>query len=82
MLPFYTICVQYKGAYSFHFPQNEFFAGYKQAHRRDDDIAIVNSGMKITLDDNNIIQHAAFAFGGMAPFTVMALKTMSEVIGR
>ena len=82
MLPFHRIRVQYKSSYSFHFSQNEFFAGYKQAHRRDDDIAIANSGMKITLDENNIIQHAAFAFGGMAPFTVMALKTMSGVIGR
>ena len=62
--------------------QNEFFAGYKQAHRRDDDIAIVNAGMKITLDKSSLIQNAAFASGGMAPFTVMALKTMKGVIGR
>lgn len=66
----------------FIFTQNEFFAGYKQAHRREDDIAIVNSGMKVTLDESNIVEHAAFAFGGMAPFTVMALKTMTGIVGR
>ena len=38
--------------------------------------------MKITLDESNLIQNAAFAFGGMAPFTVMALKTMKGVNGR
>ena len=62
--------------------QNEFFAGYKQAHRRDDDIAIVNAGMKVVLNENNIVQLAAFAFGGMAPITTMALKTMKGIIGR
>ena len=32
--------------------QAEFFAGYKQAHRKEDDIAIVNAGIRVYFDDN------------------------------
>ncbi|KAJ8309320.1 hypothetical protein KUTeg_014194 [Tegillarca granosa] len=63
--------------------QIEYFWAYKQAHRRDDDIAIVNGGMKVVFENNsNVIKDMALAFGGMAPTTVMAVKTMKQVIGR
>ena len=29
----------------------EFFEGYKQAHRKEDDIAIVNAGMRVKLSE-------------------------------
>lgn len=63
--------------------QNEYFGGYKQANRREDDIAIVNAGFRVLFEDNtNVIKEMAMAFGGMAPTTVMAVKTMKEVVGR
>ena len=34
---------------SFH-SQHEYFFGYKQARRREDDIAIVNAGLKVHLE--------------------------------
>ncbi|CAG2255817.1 XDH [Mytilus edulis] len=63
--------------------KNEYFGGYKQANRREDDIAIVNAGFRVLFEDNtNTIKEMAMAFGGMAPTTVMAVKTMKEVVGR
>jgi len=32
-------------------------------------------------DNSNVIKEMAMAFGGMAPTTVMAVKTMKEVVG-
>lgn len=69
--------------FSLLYQQNEYFWAYKQAHRRDDDIAIVNGGMKVVFENNsNVIKDIALAFGGMAPTTVMAVKTMKQIIGR
>ncbi|XP_076100385.1 xanthine dehydrogenase/oxidase-like isoform X2 [Mytilus galloprovincialis] len=63
--------------------KNEYFGGYKQANRREDDIAIVNAGFRVLFEDNtNVIKEMSMAFGGMAPTTVMAVKTMKEVVGR
>ncbi|XP_047499622.1 xanthine dehydrogenase/oxidase-like isoform X1 [Penaeus chinensis] len=63
--------------------QNEYFLGYKQARRRDDDIAIVNAGMRVAFrKDSLAVAQLRLAFGGMAPTTVMALATMEELEGR
>ncbi len=62
--------------------QNDYFCGFKQAQRREDDIAIVNAGMKVTLKSGTSeIEDLKLAFGGMAPKTVMALKAMKSLIG-
>lgn len=62
---------------------NEYFFGYKQARRRDDDIAIVNAGMKVSFHHNtNKVTNVKLAFGGMAPTTVMANETMKELQGK
>lgn len=56
--------------------------GYKQAHRRDDDIAIVNAGFRVVFfEDSCVVKEVAMAFGGMAPMTVMPKKTMNRLIG-
>lgn len=61
----------------------EYFDGFKQAHRRDDDISIVNAGMRVLFDQgSNVIKEIFLAFGGMAPITVLATKTMSALIGK
>lgn len=59
---------------------NQYFYAYKQAKRRDDDIAIVNMAVNVTVDDNKI-SDIRLAFGGMAPITVAARKTRNALIG-
>ncbi|XP_070578679.1 xanthine dehydrogenase/oxidase-like [Ptychodera flava] len=66
-----------------HTKENEYFYGYKQSPRREDDIAIVNAGMRVAFENGtNIISDLAISYGGMAPTTVMAKKTMTALIGR
>ena len=63
----------------------EYFKPFKQARRREDDISIVTSGMRICLgivDGKFIIEDVAIAFGGMAPTTLMADKTCKALIGK
>jgi xanthine dehydrogenase/oxidase len=63
----------------------EYIAPFKQARRREDDISIVTSGMKMKLRPEGsswIIDDISIAFGGMAPKTVMASKTMEALAGK
>ena len=63
--------------------QNEYFDGFKQAQRRDDDISIVNAGMRVAFKEgSNEIEDVSLAFGGMAPITVLAKKTMAGLVGK
>lgn len=74
-----------------HVPKPKFFEyvfPFKQARRREDDISIVTSGMRILLkpdveDGVSVfkISNASLAFGGMAPTTKMATKTMEFLVG-
>ncbi|GJQ84033.1 ry [Trypoxylus dichotomus] len=62
--------------------ENQYFYAYKQARRREDDIAIVNAAFNVVLSPNtNKVASFRCAFGGMAPTTVMALKTCKELVG-
>lgn len=61
--------------------QNEYFLGYKQANRKEDDISIVNAGMRVVLDDTAKVLDLSLAFGGMGPTTVMATTTMKQLQG-
>ena len=63
----------------------EYVMPFKQARRREDDISIVTSGMKIQLcpeEEGWRIENVSLAFGGMAPKTVMANKTMEALVGK
>lgn len=63
--------------------QNQYFIAYKQAKRRDDDIAIVNLALNVFFEPGtSVIQKAFMAFGGMAPTTVLAKKTCQAIVGR
>ena len=43
--------------------QLEYFGGYKQAHRKEDDIAIVNAGMRVSFEeDTNKVCYFIFHF--------------------
>ncbi|KAF2368635.1 Aldehyde oxidase/xanthine dehydrogenase molybdopterin binding [Trinorchestia longiramus] len=61
--------------------QNEYFQGFKQARRRDDDIAIANAGLCVSLEDD-VVTSVMLAFGGVAPKTVLASNTMQLMKGR
>ncbi len=63
----------------------EYVFPFKQARRREDDISIVTSGMRIVVKpeaESFIIQDVSIAFGGMAPRTVMAKDTAEYLIGK
>ncbi|KAK4608374.1 hypothetical protein RGQ29_001974 [Quercus rubra] len=63
----------------------EFVKEFKQAHRRDDDIAIVNAGMRVHLEEKGekwVISDASIVYGGVAPLSLSALKTKEFLIGK
>ena len=59
----------------------EIFKAYKQAKRKDDDIAIVTSGFKVKLNSKGRVEQVSLAYGGMAPMTVFAKGTMKVLTG-
>ncbi|EFP11440.1 hypothetical protein CRE_14385 [Caenorhabditis remanei] len=62
---------------------NEHFAAYKQAQRREDDIAIVTGAFLVKLDPKGlIVENIRISYGGMAPTTILALKTMEKLKGQ
>ncbi|XP_008556718.1 xanthine dehydrogenase [Microplitis demolitor] len=61
----------------------QYFVAYKQAKRRDDDIAIVNMALNVIFKENsNEILQVHLAYGGMAPITKLAVKTSQTMIGK
>ncbi|KAL4749345.1 hypothetical protein BDW72DRAFT_194975 [Aspergillus terricola var. indicus] len=64
--------------------QLEIVNAYKQAKRKDDDIAIVTAAFRVRLGPgpDYTVQEASMAFGGMAPTTVLARKTASALEGK
>ena len=63
--------------------RNQHFLAFKQAKRRDDDIAIVNGAFNVKFEDGtNIISDIQFAFGGMAPTIILAPITSAAVKGK
>ncbi|KAJ2827427.1 hypothetical protein IWW50_001894, partial [Coemansia erecta] len=60
----------------------EVVRAFKQAKRKDDDIAIVTCAMRVRVDAaTQRVCDAAFAFGGMAPTTVLAAELARESVG-
>uniref|UniRef100_A0A672V7A7 Xanthine dehydrogenase/oxidase n=1 Tax=Strigops habroptila TaxID=2489341 RepID=A0A672V7A7_STRHB len=56
--------------------KGEYFSAFKQASRREDDIAIVTCGMRVLFrDGTSQVKEIKLSYGGMAPTTVLALKT-------
>ncbi|KAJ4447027.1 hypothetical protein ANN_09015 [Periplaneta americana] len=63
--------------------EDQYFYAYKQAKRRDDDIAIVNLAANVEFNPGtNTIKDVSLAFGGMAPTTVLAMKTKAKLTGK
>ncbi|KAJ2598131.1 hypothetical protein GGF39_002768 [Coemansia sp. RSA 1721] len=61
--------------------KGEIVRAFKQAKRRDDDIAIVTCGLRVLVDGSNKVVDASFAYGGMAPTTVLAARAADCAIG-
>ncbi|XP_064390120.1 xanthine dehydrogenase/oxidase-like isoform X2 [Halichondria panicea] len=65
----------------------EFVLSYKQARRREDDIAIVNAGLRVVLappagDSDWTVQDCCLSYGGMSYITTVAKKTQAYLIGK
>ncbi|KAL9059902.1 MAG: hypothetical protein Q9162_000972 [Coniocarpon cinnabarinum] len=63
-------------------PKGEFLRAYKQAKRKDDDIALVNAALRVSLDDDYKVVSADLVYGGMAPTTIAATKTMRFLLNK
>lgn len=62
--------------------KGEFFRAYKQAKRKDDDIAIVTGALRAKMDDEGLVQECNLIYGGMAAMTVAAKSAMDFLIGK
>ncbi|KAI5791665.1 Molybdopterin-binding domain of aldehyde dehydrogenase-domain-containing protein [Peziza echinospora] len=62
--------------------KGEFTRAYKQAKRKDDDIAIVNAALRVSVDDDRVVQSVNLAYGGMAAMTIEAKKTKAYLVGK
>jgi xanthine dehydrogenase/oxidase len=62
--------------------QGEYIRAYKQAKRKDDDIAIVNAAINMKLSESRVIEEVSMAYGGMGPTTIQAKKTMEYLHGK
>jgi xanthine dehydrogenase/oxidase len=62
--------------------KGEFFRAYKQAKRKDDDIAIVTGALRVKLDNEGIVRECNLIYGGMAATTVAAKSAMEYLVGK
>ncbi|KAL9013718.1 MAG: hypothetical protein Q9173_001599 [Seirophora scorigena] len=63
--------------------KGEYLRAYKQAKRKDDDIAIVNAALRVTLDvSQKIVDSVNLVYGGMAPTTVSAKEATEYLKGK
>ena len=62
--------------------KNQYFVAYKQAKRRDDDIAIINMALNVFFEPDLHVKEAHIAFGGTAATTSLAKKTCQAMIGK
>lgn len=71
---------------SLHIPtaseKGEYLRAYKQAKRKDDDIAVVNAALRVSLDANHYVQSVDLVYGGMAAITVAAKEAVTYLTGK
>lgn len=60
----------------------EYLRAYKQAKRKDDDIAIVNAALRISLSESHTVQSVNLVYGGMAPTTIAAKEAQAYLKGK
>ncbi|KAI0008436.1 xanthine dehydrogenase [Xylariaceae sp. FL0662B] len=62
--------------------KGDYFRAYKQAKRKDDDIAIVTGALHVRVDEKGLVEHCNLVYGGMAPSTIAAKKTNEYLSGK
>ncbi|KAI0182030.1 xanthine dehydrogenase [Hypoxylon sp. FL1284] len=62
--------------------KGDYFRAYKQAKRKDDDIAIVTGALHVRLDEKGVVEECNLVYGGMAASTVAAKNTIEYLKGR
>ncbi|OTA08800.1 xanthine dehydrogenase [Trichoderma parareesei] len=62
--------------------KGEFYRAYKQAKRKDDDIAIVTAALRVKLDDDGLVTDCNLIYGGMAAMTVSAKTAAEYLVGK
>lgn len=62
--------------------KGEYLRAYKQAKRKDDDIAIVNAALRVSLSENNVVESVDLVYGGMAATTIAAREAVSYLKGK
>lgn len=62
--------------------KGEYLRAYKQAKRKDDDIAIVNAALRVRLDEQNVVEESSLVYGGMAALTVAAKSAQQFLKGK
>ncbi|KAF2463473.1 xanthine dehydrogenase/oxidase [Lindgomyces ingoldianus] len=62
--------------------KGEYMRAYKQAKRKDDDIAIVNAAMRVTVDESQVVESVDLVYGGMGPITIAAKNAMVFLRGK
>ncbi|KAJ9222172.1 hypothetical protein DTO169C6_5462 [Paecilomyces variotii] len=62
--------------------KGEFIRAYKQSKRKDDDIAIVNAALRVSLSESNNVKSCSLVYGGMAAMTVSAKTAEEYLVGK
>lgn len=60
----------------------EYLRAYKQAKRKDDDIAIVNAALRISLNKTHSVESVNLVYGGMAATTASAREAQAYLKGK
>lgn len=65
------------------FFQWEFVLAFRQAQRKQNALAIVNSGMRVFFGEGDgIIRELAILYGGVGPTVICAKNSCQKLIGR
>lgn len=62
--------------------EREFVRTYKQSKRKDDDIAIVTSALRVSLSQTDAVESVNLVYGGLGPTTVSAKQSEEYLVGK
>ncbi|KAI9681331.1 MAG: hypothetical protein M1817_002614 [Caeruleum heppii] len=62
--------------------RGDYMKAYKQAKRKDDDIAIVNAAFRVSLNEHHMVERVNLVYGGMAPITIAAKKAEEFLLSK
>jgi xanthine dehydrogenase/oxidase len=64
--------------------EHEFVQAYKQAHRREDDIALVNAGMRLFCCKDGrsswVVKEASIVYGGVGPTVAQCKQAEAALV--